>query len=359
MIEILIVNNSHDLINFFHNTLKKEDGFTIAGTNRSNFFSKETQAGPLPDFVIIDSDSISIHSETKLKNLLEHPSQSILMVSRQNQHNNKVQLQIIQKKTLKGFQSPAVYSFEKATKSKFILSEILRAAYTIRKASAVLSTTTHLPNKELSIKESKKCKPIIRTRPSGKKKLILLGASAGGTKALLQVLKTLPATMPPILIVQHMPKAFTFQFAQRLNSLCALQVEEARNNTTIQPGHVYIAPGGMHMKVKQVQSHLLIKTDTEPAINGHRPSVDALFFSINKTLAVHTTAVVLTGMGSDGAKGMLQLFNNKAFTIAQDESSSAVFGMPKQAISLGAVHKILPLNEIAQTLYNVTILDQN
>lgn len=177
--------------------------------------------------------------------------------------------------------------------------------------------------------------------------LIAIGASTGGTEAIKEVLARLPSGVPGIVIVQHMPEAFTASFAQRLDKLCAIRVKEAEHNEAVVPGTAYLAPGHSHLQVRRRGgSHVLELSRGEP-VNRHRPSVDVLFHAVAQSAGNHAIGVLLTGMGKDGARGLLALRRAGAHTIAQDQNSSVVYGMPREAVVLDAVDEIAPLCEIA------------
>ena len=179
-------------------------------------------------------------------------------------------------------------------------------------------------------------------------RLIVVGASTGGTDALKTLLTRMPADSPAVLIAQHMPQIFTRSFAQRLDAACALHVREARSAERVQPGHAYIAPGHSHLTLVRDCSGYFTRLTSAPALNRYRPSVDLLFHSAAKWAGPDAIGVLLTGMGKDGAAGMAALKRAGALTIAQDEASCVVFGMPKEAIALGAVDEVLPLHDIAK-----------
>jgi two-component system chemotaxis response regulator CheB len=179
-------------------------------------------------------------------------------------------------------------------------------------------------------------------------RVICVGASTGGTEAIREFLVGMPADCPGILVVQHMPEHFTKMFAERLNGLCQITVKEAEHNDPILPGHAYIAPGGKHLWVKRDEGQLLAKLSTEPPMNLHRPSVDFLFLSAAKFVGADAVGVLMTGMGKDGAKGMLEMKKAGSWNIAQDEATSVIFGMPREAIELGAVHEVAPLARLRE-----------
>ena len=178
-------------------------------------------------------------------------------------------------------------------------------------------------------------------------KLIAIGASTGGTEALKEILSRLPADSPAILVAQHMPEHFTKSFANRLDGLCRISVKEAEQNERILPGHAYIAPGHSHMLLNRSGANYVVKLDQGPLVNRHRPSVDVLFRSVAKVSGANAVGIILTGMGKDGAQGLKEMKNTGSYTIAQDEASCVVFGMPKEAIAAEAVTTVLPLKNIA------------
>jgi len=181
-------------------------------------------------------------------------------------------------------------------------------------------------------------------------KPVVIGSSTGGTQALEQIMTSLPADSPGIAVVQHMPEKFTAMYAQRLNGLCAVEVREAKDGDRLERGVVLIAPGGRHLQLRKAGGQYFARVIEGPPVNRHKPSVDVLFKSAAECAGKDLLAIILTGMGDDGARGMKQLHDGGARTIAQDEASCVVFGMPKEAIKLGAVDDIFPLDRMAQSI---------
>ena len=179
-------------------------------------------------------------------------------------------------------------------------------------------------------------------------KLIIIGASTGGTEAIKDVLTRLPADVPGILVTQHMPENFTKSFADRLNSLCKISVKEAEHNERILPGHAYIAPGHSHLLLKRSGANYMTELNQGPPVNRHRPSVDVLFRSAANVAGANAMGIILTGMGKDGAQGLLEMKQAGSFTIAQDEATCVVFGMPREAIALGGAAEVVPLQNVAR-----------
>jgi len=183
-------------------------------------------------------------------------------------------------------------------------------------------------------------------------RIVAIGTSTGGTQALELVLTALPRVCPGIVIVQHMPEKFTAAFAERLNRLCRIEVREAQHNDRVMPGRALIAPGGKHLLLKRSGAQYFVDVMDGPLVNSHRPSVDVLFRSVAKVAGKNAVGIIMTGMGDDGAAGLLEMRNAKARTIAQDEATCVVFGMPKEAIKRGAAEKILPLTAISDVIVN-------
>ncbi|ATO33751.1 Chemotaxis response regulator protein-glutamate methylesterase [Dickeya dianthicola] len=181
-------------------------------------------------------------------------------------------------------------------------------------------------------------------------KLIAIGASTGGTEAIRHVLQPLPPTSPALLITQHMPPGFTKSFAERLNKLCQITVKEAEDGERVLPGHAYIAPGARHLELARSGANYQVKLHDGPPVNRHRPSVDVLFHSVAQYAGRNAVGVILTGMGNDGAAGMLELHKAGAYTIAQNEASCVVFGMPREAIALGGVDEVVDLHQVSQRM---------
>ena len=193
--------------------------------------------------------------------------------------------------------------------------------------------------------------PLLSASAAASGKLVCIGASTGGTEAVREILEVFPAHCPGILITLHMPPEFTRRFAARLDSLCRIAVKEAEDGEPVLPGQAYVAPGGLHLALGRTGSGYFLCVTDDPPVNRHRPSVDVLFASAARHAGGDAIGVLLTGMGKDGARGLLQMREAGAWTIAQDEATSVVFGMPRVAIELGAARQVLPLGAIAPALF--------
>ena len=213
------------------------------------------------------------------------------------------------------------------------------------KAAAAVNMRRWMSSKSDAEKQAPRLSTIRTTN-----KVVAIGASTGGTQALQKVLSILPANAPGTVVVQHMPEHFTSSFAQRLNELCAMEVKEAENGDSVIPGKVLIAPGNKHMLLRRSGARYYVEVKGGPLVCRQRPSVEVLFNSVARTAGSNAVGVIMTGMGADGADGMLQMKQDGAATIAQDESSCVVFGMPKEAIQRGGVDSVVHLDRIPETI---------
>jgi len=250
-------------------------------------------------------------------------------------------------------QKPKVGTKEFIEESRVMICDAVRAAYlthvkrinpSIHAVAPKLTADVMLPMPSPNIS--------IDTTES----VVVVGASTGGTEALRIFLEKLPIDCPGVVIVQHMPEHFTAAFASRLDGICEVSIKEAENNDTVLRGRVLIAPGNKHLLLKRSGARYYVEVKSGPLVSRHRPSVDVLFRSTARYAGKNAIGVIMTGMGDDGAHGMLEMKNSGAYTIAQDEDSCVVFGMPKEAIKLGAVDKILPLDEIADHVIRKSLM---
>ncbi|HKV77970.1 MAG TPA: chemotaxis response regulator protein-glutamate methylesterase [Candidatus Sulfotelmatobacter sp.] len=235
--------------------------------------------------------------------------------------------------------------------SRVMLHDVVRSAAQAR----VLLLPQRVPTARYNADVVLPLEPIVKqsTQRRFGEKIIAVGASTGGTEAIREFLQTMPAGCPGIVIVQHMPEMFTRAFANRLNRDCTIEVKEAADGDRIISGQALIAPGNRHLLVQKVGSGYIARVQDGPFVSRHRPSVDVLFRSVANNVGGSAIGVILTGMGNDGAQGLLEMYDCGAQTIAQDESSCVVFGMPKEAIRLGAATRVIPLSLIAQSVLRI------
>ena len=358
-IKILVVDDSAMMREFLRRTLEAQPDMTVVATAPDPYFARDKFLKHRPDVITLDIEMPKMDGLTFLEKLIAAYPTPVVMISSKTQKGAD--------DTIKALSLGAVDFVSKPTKNLAagiddLADEIVRKVRTaagvkVRKAKHHKDPTT------LTVPERVEVEQVVKLtkappRPGGSR-IILIGASTGGTVALEAVLSRLPDNLPPIAIVQHMPEHFTGAFASRLNRLCRLEVMEATDNLSLKSGQCAIAPGGKHMFLTRGPSGYLLKIKDGPPVNRHRPSVDVLFRSAVESAGPNAMAIIMTGMGDDGAKGMKDLHNAGALTIAQDEASCTVYGMPKAAVMLGAVDRLVALDKIAPLIIGLHTKGQN
>lgn len=340
-IRVLIVDDSATAREVLSGVLKKDSEIEVIGTAPDAYIARDKIVSLKPDVICLDVEMPRMDGITFLKKIMKHMPTPVLMVSSLTQKGAVVTLDALDAGAIDYVAKPhqniydGIDDIEKEliSKVKMVASSNLKARISRRKKIATtpresvgssLATTTN--------------------------KIIAVGASTGGTVALTDLIQALPRDIPGMVIVQHMPEGFTESFAQRLNEISEVEVSEATDGEIISKGRVLIAPGNYHMVIRREGGHYKVKLGTGEKISGHRPSVDVLFNSCAKYAGANAIGVILTGMGSDGAKGLLKMKNAGSHTIGQNERSCVVYGMPKVANDIGAVEKEVDLSEINHTL---------
>ncbi|QFU00091.1 Chemotaxis response regulator protein-glutamate methylesterase [Halomonas sp. THAF5a] len=292
-----------------------------------------------PDVLTLDVEMPRMDGLDFLERLMRLRPMPVLMVSSLTQSGSEVTLRALELGALDFVAKPSLGIRHGMMEYASEIAEKLRAAARSRPHQARRPNT---PGPQ----------PLKAPMVSSEK-LIIIGASTGGTEAIRQVLEPLPANSPAILITQHMPGGFTRSFAERLDRLCQISVKEAADGERILPGHAYIAPGDAHLKLARSGANYIARLDDGPPVNRHRPSVDVLFHSAAGQAGRNAIGVLLTGMGKDGAAGLLEMRQAGAATLAQDEASCVVYGMPREAVALGAASEVLPLDAMAPRLLSL------
>ncbi len=343
-IKVLVVDDSAMIREFLRSTLDNEPDIEVVGTAADPYFARDKFLKYKPDVITLDIEMPRMDGITFLEKLMAARPTPVVMFSSQTQKGAEA--------TFKALRLGAVDYVAKPTsgiagKLPNLAAEI---ADKVRTAAGARVRRSHVSAEQLKVPEKVEVDRVVAltNAPSreGIPMVVLMGASTGGTVALEQVLSRLPADSPPIAIVQHMPEHFTAAFAARLNMICALNVSEAKDRQRLLPGDAAIAPGGRHMLLEHSGGYLLRVKDGPP-VNRHKPSVDVLFRSGVGSAGAAALAVIMTGMGDDGARGMKDLHDAGAFTVAQNEETCTVYGMPRSAVQLGAADRIVPLDRIA------------
>jgi two-component system, chemotaxis family, protein-glutamate methylesterase/glutaminase len=289
-----------------------------------------------PDVLTLDVEMPRMDGLDFLERLMRLRPMPVLMVSSLTQAGSEVTLRALELGALDFVAKPSLGIRHGMLEYAEEIAEKIRAA--ARSQPQRARRRDELPPARLKA-------PLVSSE-----KLVIIGASTGGTEAIRRVLEPLPANSPAILITQHMPGGFTRSFAERLDRLCQIRVKEAEEGERVLPGHAYIAPGDAHLRLARSGANYVARLDDGPPVNRHRPSVDVLFHSAATQAGRNAVGVLLTGMGKDGAAGLLEMRQAGAPTIAQDEASCVVFGMPREAIALGGAAEVVTLDEIAPRL---------
>jgi len=336
-IKVLIIDDSSIIRSIIHEVLISDESIDVVGEAEDPFIAREKIKLLNPDIITLDVEMPKMDGITFLKNLMRLRPMPVIMLSTLTTKGADITLQALELGALDFIAKP---SFEELTDSKSSFQNSLLSKI---KAAVIVEQKNYKLTKPIFTDAT--YQPIAYDVTIRNDQIIAIGASTGGTEAIKHVLKQLPNNFPPIVIIQHIPKAFSERFAGRLNEHCNLVVQEARHGQKLKPGHVYVAPGDEHLIVVEKGRSYFCLTDHSPPVNHHKPSVDVLFNSL-LPMASKVQAVLLTGMGSDGAQGMLALKNAGARTIIQDQNSSLVWGMPGKAFAANAHTDIFDLFEI-------------
>jgi len=336
-IKVLIVDDSAIVRKIFSEELSKFPDIEVAGTAPDPYVARDKIVKLNPDVITLDIEMPKMDGLTFLKKLMRYYPLPVIIVSSLTPKGGKL--------TLEAMDIGAVEVIAKPGGSYTVGDMSTQLAEKIRAASWVKIAKKDPGNQPASVRSGP-----IRALSKTSNKVIAIGASTGGTEALKNVLSRMPSNSPGIVAVQHMPAKFTTAFADRLNDICQIRVKEARNNDSVNPGSALIAPGNYHMILRRSGARYYVEVKDGPMVHHQRPAVDVLFKSTAQYAGPNSIGAILTGMGADGAEGLLRMKQAGAKTIAQDEKSCVVFGMPKEAIKLGAADKVVPLDRIAEEI---------
>ncbi len=350
-IRVLIVDDSALVRNLLKRILEQDPQIKVIGSAADAYIAREKIKKLRPDVLTLDVEMPKMDGITFLGNLMRLHPMPVVMVSSLTQKGAEATLKALELGAI-DFVSKPQGDFDGSLES--VGEEIIQKVKTAAKAN-IRAAGRGRSSAPLSVEEKQTVDAIIpaaakRRVAGGLPPLLAIGASTGGTEAIKDVLVDLPMDMPAVVITQHIPPGFSTAFAQRMDRLATLTVHEAEEGQQILPGHVYIAPGARHLLVARNDKGYYCKLSDGPRVNRHKPSVDVLFRSVAQVAGRNATGVILTGMGDDGARSLLEMREAGARTIAQDEESSVVWGMPGAAVKQGAAEQILPLEKIPATL---------
>lgn len=336
-IRVLVVDDSAVVRKIFVGELSKEKDIEVVGSAPDPYVARDMIVKLRPDVLTLDIEMPRMDGITFLKKLMKYYPLPIIIVSSLTGKGSNLALEALSLGALEVLSKPSgSYSVGDMSVQ---LADKIRAVAGVRIAK---KTEGYGQGQEIKARAATKALALSTN------KIIAIGASTGGTEAIKSVLTQMPPNAPGIVVVQHMPAKFTTSFAERLDSLCAMKVKEAEDGDSVLNGCVLIAPGNYHMLLRRSGARYYVQVKQGPMVHHQRPAVDVLFKSVAEYAGRNCLGIILTGMGADGAEGLLMIKQAGAQTIAQDEKTSVVFGMPKEAIKVGAVDKVLPLQNIAQ-----------
>jgi two-component system chemotaxis response regulator CheB len=338
----LIVDDSAVVRRTLSEVLSSDPAIEVIATAGDPFVAAERISEQVPDVITLDIEMPRMDGLTFLKKIMSQHPIPVVICSSLADEGAQSTFKALEYGAVEIVTKPRLGTKQFLEDSRVLLCEAVKAA-----ASAKLRTLRPCHTVEPKLTADAILSPATHAMAETTEKVVVIGASTGGTEALKSVLEALPADTPGIVIVQHMPELFTRAFADRLDGLCNITVKEAATNDTVLRGRALIAPGNHHLLLKRSGARYFVEIKDGPLVCRHRPSVDVLFRSAARYAGRNAVGVILTGMGDDGARGMLEMKQAGAATIAQDEASCVVFGMPKEAIKLGGVDRILPLHAVA------------
>ncbi len=342
-IKVLIVDDSAIVRQTLEEILSSDPAIEVMATASDPFNAADKIHRKVPDVITLDVEMPRMDGITFLQKIMSQHPIPVVMCSSLTENGSETALKAMEYGAIDIIQKPRIGTKQFLEESRINICDIIKAA-SVAKIKRISTRALHVKPKLNA--DAVIAKPSSRAMIKTTDKIVVVGASTGGTDALRIFLEALPADAPGIVIVQHMPEHFTTAFARRLDGLCQVSVKEASDNDTVLRGQALIAPGNHHTLLKRSGARYYVEVKDGPLVCRHRPSVDVLFRSAARYAGKNTIGVIMTGMGDDGARGMLEMKEAGAYNIAQDEATSIVFGMPNEAIKHGGVDKVLALESI-------------
>jgi len=350
-IKVLVVDDSALVRQSLQEIIESSDEMQLVGAAGDPYIAAKYIQSELPDVITLDIEMPKMDGLTFLKKIMSQHPIPVVMCSTLTSHNSEAALKAIEYGAVEIIEKPKLGTKQFFEESKILILDTIKAASLARPRNYTPKYSVDPKYSADVILQKTNYHTDIDTN-----KIIVVGASTGGTEAIKTFLEAMPANAPGIVIVQHMPEQFTASFAKRLDSFCKMKVVEAADGDKVMQGKVLIGKGNSHLLLKRRGEEYYVELKEGPLVSRHRPSVDVLFRSAARYAGKNAIGIIMTGMGDDGAKGLKELKDEGAFTIAQDEESCVVFGMPNEAIKLGAACKVLPLQMIyAAALKNASI----
>jgi two-component system, chemotaxis family, protein-glutamate methylesterase/glutaminase len=337
-LKVLIIDDSAVIRQTLSQMLSQDPDIEVLGTAADPFIAVAKIAEQVPDVITLDVEMPRMDGLTFLRKLMSQHPIPVIVISSLTSNGTESAILAMEYGAVGVLKKPDSYTNLKNEAAQIIIDAV---------KSAGKAKIRRRPQVEIKEREIKVKGPHRESMVQTTDKVIAVGASTGGTEAILDFLKAMPMDSYGIVVVQHMPEVFTRSFADRLNTICDLTVKEASHGDSVIRGRALIAPGNKHMELRRSGARYYVELNDHDPVNRHRPSVDVLFKSVAKYAGQNAIGIIMTGMGADGAAGLLEMKNARAETIAQNEETCVVFGMPKEAIKLGAANKILPLELIA------------
>lgn len=353
MIKVAIVDDSAVVRQVLSSMLENQPDITLLGCARDPLFALKLFEQQWPDVIILDIEMPRMDGITFLKKIMSEKPTPVVICSTLTEQGASVTISALAAGAVDIITKPKLGLKGFLEESQTRLLQAVRAA-----AKASVAKLRAAPVKPMPVVAKHDADILLSSSPQvlhqTTDKVVALGTSTGGTHALEYVLTALPRTCAGIVVVQHMPEHFTAAFASRLNALCEMEVKEAEDNDRVMPGLVLIANGGKHMLLQRSGAQYRVQLKDGPLVSRHRPSVDVLFRSVANAAGNNALGIIMTGMGDDGARGLLDMHQAGATTLAQDEASCVVYGMPKEAVKLGAANRQVALANIAEEIINFT-----
>ena len=350
---VLVVDDSTVIRQVLARELSKDPEIEVVATAPDAFAARDKIVALRPDVITLDVEMPRMDGITFLRKLMERFPMPVIIVSAVTQQGCKLTMEAFEIGAVDVVAKPLITNDAALAEFGMRLCDQVKAAGQVRFPGRPLAGARPSPSPSGAAHGTSAPPRVMGRLGRTANKIVAIGASTGGTEALKLVLERMPPDCPPIFIVQHMPGSFTHAFAERLNRHCAIEVLEATNDMAAQPGRAIIANGDLHLLLKRGPAGWLAETRDGPLVCRHRPSVEVLFNSFAKNLGGAAVGAILTGMGRDGADGLKAMRDAGARTLAQDEKSCVVFGMPKEAIKAGGAEKVVPLDKVAETIINM------